>query len=167
MEHTKSKSMGGFYRPDVSPCELFEGYMRWDVRVKLGIDWRRRYRRIQSHGTGVVTGVSTYRGRLKGFGQVERMLQASSGRSGKQQQLQNSPNLAEAFLPNPVRSRDSHLSRFCSGFFPIFSPWYWHANSYYPRGLIIRKWNSSKYRAGLKKAVPGCKNFSGKLRQKW
>ena len=43
-----------------------------------------------------------YRARLKGFGQVERMLQASSGRCGKQQQLQNSLNLAEALLPSPV-----------------------------------------------------------------
>ena len=38
-----------------------------------------------------------YRGRLKGICQVVRMMQASSGRSGKQQQQQNSPNLAEAF----------------------------------------------------------------------
>ena len=30
------------------------------------------------------------------------MLQASSGRSGKQQQQQNSPNLGFAFLPIPI-----------------------------------------------------------------
>ena len=34
-----------------------------------------------------------YRARLKGFGQVGRMLQAKLGRSGKQHQGQNSPNL--------------------------------------------------------------------------
>ena len=38
-----------------------------------------------------------YRARLKGIGQVARMLQASSGRSGKQQQEQNSRNLSKAF----------------------------------------------------------------------
>ena len=41
--------------------------------------------------------VSVCRGRLKkGFDQVELMIQASSGRSGKQQQEQNPPNFVEA-----------------------------------------------------------------------
>ena len=42
-------------------------------------------------------GPAIYRGRLKGFGQVGSMLHPSSGRRDKQQQEQNSPNLAEAF----------------------------------------------------------------------
>ena len=33
----------------------------------------------------------------------------------------------------------SPLSPFCSGNFQFFSPLYWEANSYYPRGLIVRK----------------------------
>ena len=40
--------------------------------------------------------------RLSTSSQVERMLQASQGRSGKQQQEQNSPNLETALLWSPV-----------------------------------------------------------------
>ena len=43
-----------------------------------------------------------YREPLKGFGQVSWMLQASWGRSGKQQQKQASPNLGSTFQPNPA-----------------------------------------------------------------
>ena len=35
------------------------------------------------------------------------------------------------------------LNHFCSGYFPICFLSYWEANSYYPRGPIIGKWNSS------------------------
>ena len=34
------------------------------------------------------------------------------------------------------------LSPFCSGNFQFVSPLYWEANSYYPRGLIVRKGKS-------------------------
>ena len=43
-----------------------------------------------------------YRARQKGVSQVARILQARPGRSGKQEQEQNSRNLGTAFLPNPV-----------------------------------------------------------------
>ena len=40
-----------------------------------------------------------YRARLKGGPQVARMLQARTGRSDKQQQEQNSPNLVHQLQP--------------------------------------------------------------------
>ena len=43
-----------------------------------------------------------YRGRLKGLGQVVWMLQGSSGRSGKQQKKQFSPNLAEPCMGSAI-----------------------------------------------------------------
>ena len=43
-----------------------------------------------------------YRTRLKDGPQVVRMLQTKSGRSGNQEQKQNSVNLGTAFSPSPV-----------------------------------------------------------------
>ena len=40
------------------------------------------------------------------------------------------------------------LSHFCSGNFPTFSLSYWEANSYYPRGPIMGKGNSSNPKSG-------------------
>ena len=42
----------------------------------------------------------------------------------------------------------SPLSHFCSGKFSTFSISYWGSNSYYPRGLIMRKGNSPNSRNG-------------------
>ena len=49
--------------------------------------------------------ICMYRARQKGVSQVARILQARPGRSGKQEQEQNSRNLGTAFLPNPVHSK--------------------------------------------------------------
>ena len=51
----------------------------------------------------------------------------------------------------------SLLSHFCSHNFPTFSLSYWEANSYYPRGLIMRKRKSPNFRNGLDRgvSVPG------------
>ena len=40
----------------------------------------------------------------------------------------------------------SPLSPFCSRRFSTFSPSYWEANSYYPRGLIMGKGDSSNFK---------------------
>ena len=45
------------------------------------------------------------------------------------------------------------LSHFCSPNFPIFSLSCWEANSYYPRGLILRKGNSPNFRNGWDRGV--------------
>ena len=45
------------------------------------------------------------------------------------------------------------LSHFCSPHFPIFSLSCYEANSYYPRGLILRKGNSSNSRNGQDRGV--------------
>ena len=42
----------------------------------------------------------------------------------------------------------SPLSYFCFQIFASISPSYWEANSYYPRGLIIRKGHSSNSKTG-------------------
>ena len=47
----------------------------------------------------------------------------------------------------------SPLSPFCSEKFPTFSLSYWGANSYYPRGLIMRKGNSPNSRNGWDRGV--------------
>merc|ERR1711950_104175 len=47
----------------------------------------------------------------------------------------------------------SLLSHFCSYKFKTFSLSYWEANSYYPRGLILRKGNSSNFRNGQNRGV--------------
>ena len=39
------------------------------------------------------------------------MLQAKPGRSGKQQQEQNPPNLAKAFKPSPVQHKDNPVKK--------------------------------------------------------
>ena len=51
----------------------------------------------------------------------------------------------------------SPLSPFCFKFFPICSPSYWGAHSYYPRGLILEKGNSPNSRNGCDRgvSVPG------------
>merc|ERR1711950_38109 len=51
----------------------------------------------------------------------------------------------------------SPLSQSCFLNFPIFLFFYWEANSYYPRGLIMRKGNSSNSRNGQDRgvSVPG------------
>ena len=46
-------------------------------------------------------------------------------------------------LGHPSWTICSLLSHFWFGKFPTFSPSYWEANSYYPRGPIIGKGNSS------------------------
>ena len=46
--------------------------------------------------------LSIYRGRQKNGSQVARIFQARPGRSGKQQQEQNSRNLGTVFFPGPV-----------------------------------------------------------------
>ena len=40
----------------------------------------------------------------------------------------------------------SPLSPFCAKIFSSFSPSYWEANSYYPRGLIMGKGDSSNFK---------------------
>ena len=47
----------------------------------------------------------------------------------------------------------SLLSHFCSRNFPTFALSYWGANSYYPRGLIIRKGDSANFRNGWNKGI--------------
>ena len=49
------------------------------------------------------------------------------------------------------------LSPFCSGNFPTFSLSYWEANSYYPRGPIMGRGNSSNLKSGWdwRFSVPG------------
>ena len=47
----------------------------------------------------------------------------------------------------------SLLSHFCSHNFQTFSLSCWKANSYYPRGLILRKGNSPNSRNGLDRGV--------------
>ena len=49
------------------------------------------------------------------------------------------------------------LSHFCSGNFQNFSLSYWEANSYYPRGLIVRKGSFANSRNGWDRgiSVPG------------
>ena len=47
----------------------------------------------------------------------------------------------------------SLLSHFCSNNFPTFSLSYWEANSYYPRGLILRKGKSFNFRNGQDRGV--------------
>ena len=49
------------------------------------------------------------------------------------------------------------LNHFCRGEIPSFSLSYWEANSYYPRGPIIRKGNSSNLKSGWNRgfSVPG------------
>ena len=51
----------------------------------------------------------------------------------------------------------SPLSHFCFQIFPSFPPSYWEANSYYPRGPIIGKGNSSNFKIGWDRglSVPG------------
>ena len=51
----------------------------------------------------------------------------------------------------------SPLSQFCSDNFWFVSPLYKEANSYYPRGLILRKGNSPNFRNGWDRgiSVPG------------
>ena len=51
----------------------------------------------------------------------------------------------------------SPLSPFCSEIFPTFSLSYWGAHSYYPRGPIMRKGNSSNFQYGPDRwvSVPG------------
>ena len=51
----------------------------------------------------------------------------------------------------------SPLSPFCSEIFPTFSLSYWGAHSYYPRGPIMRKGNSSNFQYGSDRwvSVPG------------
>ena len=55
----------------------------------------------------------------------------------------------------------SPLSHFCSQIFTNFSLSYWEANSYYPRGPIIEKWNSSNPKIGWDRgfSVPGAFNL--------
>ena len=50
----------------------------------------------------MVKTLSTYRARQKNGSQVARIFQARPGRSGKQQQEQNSRNLGTVFSPGPV-----------------------------------------------------------------
>ena len=49
------------------------------------------------------------------------------------------------------------LNHFCPGEFPTFSLSYWEANFYYPRGLIMGKWNSSNPKSEWDRgfSVPG------------
>ena len=51
----------------------------------------------------------------------------------------------------------SPLSQSCFLNFPTFHFYYWEANSYYPRGLIMGKGNSSNSKTGWEKgiSVPG------------
>ena len=51
------------------------------------------------------------------------------------------------------------LSHFCSPNFPTFSLSCWEANSYYPRGLILRKGNSPNFRNGWDRD-PGHSNWA-------
>ena len=50
-----------------------------------------------------------------------------------------------------------HFSHLCPGNFPTFPFSYWGANSYYPRGLIIRKGDSSNFKMWWDRvvSVPG------------
>ena len=47
----------------------------------------------------------------------------------------------------------SPLSTFCYDNFQFASPLYWEANSYYPRGLIVRKGNSSHSKNGYDRGI--------------
>ena len=51
----------------------------------------------------------------------------------------------------------SLFSPFCPKGISTFSPSYWEANSYYPRGLIVRNGNSSNFKIGWDRgfSVPG------------
>ena len=46
------------------------------------------------------------------------------------------------------------LNPFCSRKFPSFSPSYWEANSYYPRGPIMGKGNSSNSKTEWDRGLP-------------
>ena len=65
----------------------------------------------------------------------------------------NSPNLSETQgFEYPGHSNwtiSSLLSQFYFPNFTTFSLSYWEANSYYPRGLIMRKGSSPNSRNGL------------------
>ena len=54
----------------------------------------------------------------------------------------------------------SFLSQFCWPNFSTFSLSCWEANSYYPRGLILRKGNSPNFRNGWEREGSGCPRHS-------
>ena len=60
-------------------------------------------------------------------------------------------NYTEGFecLGHSNWTNSSPLSPFCSGNFQFVTSLYWEANSYYPRGLILRKGSFANSRNGL------------------
>ena len=77
-----------------------------------------------------------YRAWPKGGPQVACMLQAGSGRSVKQEQLQNSPNLGNTFYPSPVFHRHGSLDYFMIYFLP-HGPSQCYPVSEHPRAIFV------------------------------